>query len=73
MKILSGHFRSIFQDFEKYLRTENNLVEDDIRLVLDEINSSVITYETQITFKVLKIFPKSFLTYFNLNINDLVT
>ena len=38
---------SVFQDFESYLRTEVDLVEDDIKLVLDEYNSSFITYELQ--------------------------
>ena len=36
---------SVFQDFESFLRTEVDLVEDDIKLVLDEYNSSFITYE----------------------------
>ena len=45
MNILSGYPRSVFQDFESYLRTENDLVEDDIRLVLDKYNSSFTTYE----------------------------
>ena len=35
----------MFQDFESFLRTEIDLVEDDIKLVLDENNSSFITYE----------------------------
>ena len=43
--ILSGYPRSVFQDFENYLRTEIDLVEDDIRLFLDEYNSSFDTYE----------------------------
>ena len=45
MYILSGYSSSIFQDFESYLRTEVDLAEDDVRLVLDEYNSSFITYE----------------------------
>ena len=45
MEILAGYTRSVFQDFESYLRTEVDLVEDDIKLVLDEYNSSFITYE----------------------------
>ena len=36
IKILSGYPGSAFQDFESYLRTEVDLVEDDIRLVLDK-------------------------------------
>ena len=47
MRILAIYVVSIFQDFEKLLRRENDLVEDDIRLVLDEYNSSFIPYELQ--------------------------
>ena len=47
MNILQGCTSSIFQDFENYLGTEVDLVEDDIRLVLDKYNSSFITYEIQ--------------------------
>ena len=43
--ILQGYIRSIFQDFESYLRTEVDFVEVDIRLVLDEFNSSLNIYE----------------------------
>ena len=52
MLILSMYVDSVFQDF----RTEIDLVEDDIRLVLDEFNSSFITYEIEpglYTFKDL--------------------
>ena len=45
MYILSCPSGSVFQDFESFLRTEADLVEDDIKLVLDEYNSSFITYE----------------------------
>ena len=45
MNILSVYPRSVFQDFESYLRTEIDLVEDDIGVVLDKYNSSFITYE----------------------------
>ena len=45
MEVLAGHTSSVFQDFESYLRTEVDLVEDDIKLVSDEYNSSFITYE----------------------------
>ena len=54
MKILAIYTRSIFQDFESFLRTQIDLVEDDIKLVFDEYNSSFITYELQpgiFTFK----------------------
>ena len=50
MKFLAGYIRSIFQDFEKFLRTEVDFVEDDVRLIIDrfdEYNSSFITYELQ--------------------------
>ena len=45
MNILAIYIRSVFQDFESFLRTQIDLVEDDIKLVLDEYNSSYITYE----------------------------
>ena len=47
MNIVAGYVSSVFQDFESYLRTEVDLVEDDIKLVLDEYNSSFITNELQ--------------------------
>ena len=47
MDIFAGYTRSIFQDFECYLRTEFVLIEDDIRLVLDKYNTSFITYDKQ--------------------------
>ena len=47
MKTLARYTRSVFQDFERYLRTEVDLVEDDVKLVLDEYNSNFITYELE--------------------------
>ena len=43
MNILAGYISSILQDFESYLRTEVDLVEDYIRLDLDDYFSSFIT------------------------------
>ena len=45
MNIVAGYVSSVFQDFESYLGTECDLIEDDNKLVLDEYNSSFITYE----------------------------
>ena len=45
MNVLSIYTSSVFQDFESFLRTQIDLVEDDVGLVLDEYNSSFITYE----------------------------
>ena len=45
MKILANYTISVFQDFESFLRTQIDLVEEDVYLVLDEYNSSFITYE----------------------------
>ena len=73
MNIVAGFVSSVFQDFESYLRTEVDSIEDDIKLVLDEYMSSFITYELQRGIYTLKIFPKLFLTFFKLNIQDLVT
>ena len=47
MNILAIYNSSVFQDFESFLRTQIALVEDDIKLVLDEYNSSFITYELE--------------------------
>ena len=47
MKIIAGYIRSVFQDFESFIRTQNDLVEDDIELVLDEYNSSFVTYKIE--------------------------
>ena len=56
MNILSLYRKSVFQDFESFLKTEIDLVQADIRLVLDKYNSSFNTYELQpgiYTFKDL--------------------
>ena len=45
MNILAIYTRSIFQDFESFLRTQIDLIEYDIKLVLDENNSNFNTYE----------------------------
>ena len=45
MNIVVGYVSSVSQDIKSYLRTEVDLIEDDIKLVLDEYNSSFITYE----------------------------
>ena len=47
MNILAIFTSSIFQDFESFLRTQIDLIEDDDKLVLDEYNSSFITYELE--------------------------
>ena len=47
MNILVGYVSSVIQDFESFLRTEVDLVQDDVKLVLDEFNSSFITYKLE--------------------------
>ena len=47
MNILAIYTRSVFQNFESFLRTQIDLVEDDVKLVLDENNSNFITYELE--------------------------
>ena len=59
MNSLAGFIRSIIQDFESYLRTEVDLVEDDIRLVLDDSNSCFITYELEPGIFTFKDLPES--------------
>ena len=45
MLILAMYIDSLFYDFESFLRTQIDLVEDDIKFVLDGYKSSFITYE----------------------------
>ena len=73
MNILARYTNSVFQDFESFLRTQIDLVEDDIKLVLDEYNSNFISYKLTPGIYTSKIFPKLFLIFSNLNIQDLVT
>ena len=39
MNILAIYASSVFQDSESFLRTQIDLIEDDVKLVLDEYNS----------------------------------
>ena len=61
MNILSIYTRSVFQDFESFLRTRIDLVEDDIKLVLDEYNSSFNTHELEPGIYTFKDIPKALL------------
>ena len=45
MRNLSIYTSSVFQDFGSFLRTQIDLVEDDIKLVLGEYYSSFVTYK----------------------------
>ena len=73
MNILAIYTRSVFQDSESFLRTQIDLIEDDIKLVLDEYNSNLITYELEpgiYTFKdiseaLLKILQPEYDGYLN--------
>ena len=47
MNILAIYTSSVFEDFESFLRTQIDLIKDDVKLVLDEYNSSFITYELE--------------------------
>ena len=68
MNILAIYSSSVFQHFESFLRSQIDLVEDDIKLVLDEYNSNFNTYEIEpgiYTFKdiseaLLKIIPPEY-------------
>ena len=64
MKILAGYTSSVFQEFESFRRTEIDLVEDDIKLVLDEYNSSFITYELDSAIYTLKDISKALYNIF---------
>ena len=54
MLILALYIDSLFQNFESFLRTEIDLVEVDVKLVLNEYNSSFITYELAPSFYSFK-------------------
>ena len=56
MNIFSIYTSSVFQDFESFLRTQIDLVEDNIKLVLDEYNSSFIIYEVEPGIYIFKDF-----------------
>ena len=45
MMLLLGYSKSLFRDFESYLRIVIGLDEEDIRLILKQYNSHLITYE----------------------------
>ena len=61
MNILAIYTSSVFQDFESFLRTQIDLIEDDIKLVLDEYNSSFITYELEPGIYTFKDFSETLL------------
>ena len=44
---LSIYTSSVFQDFESFVTRQIDLIEDDVKLVLDEYNSSFFTYESE--------------------------
>ena len=68
MFVLFGYTSSIFQDFESSLTTDVDLVEDDIKLVLDEYNSCFITHDISPGIYTFKDFSGFLLSFFNLNI-----
>ena len=43
--LLMGYARSLFRDFESYLRIIVGLDEDDIRLILKQYNANFVTCE----------------------------
>ena len=43
--LLMGYARSLFRDFENYLRIVIGFDEDDIRLILEQYNKKFVTYE----------------------------
>ena len=61
MNIVAGYTGSVFRDFESYLTTEVDLVEDDIKLVLNENNSSFITYELEPVIYIFEHIPEAVL------------
>ena len=62
-----------FKIWKAFCRTEIDLAEDDIRLVLDGYTSSFTTRELEPGIYTFKNLSKLFLTFFNLNMNYLTT
>ena len=73
MNILISYVSSVFQNFESYIRTEVDLVEDDIKLVSDEYNSNFNTYELTPGIYTFKDISEALYNISNLNIVDVVT
>ena len=81
MNILSIYSSSVFQDFECFLRSQIDLVEDDIKLVLDEYNSNFNTYEIEpgiynfkdISEALLKLFLQNMLDFTKQLISNMMT
>ena len=63
MRILSIYTSSVFQDFESFLWTQIDLVEDDVRMVLDEYKSSFITYKITPGIYTFKDLSKALFTF----------
>ena len=63
MKNLAIYTSSVFQDFQSFLRTQIDLIEDDIKLVLDEYNSSFITYELEPGIYTFKDFSEALFNF----------
>ena len=59
MSHLAIYNSSFIQVFESFLRRENDLVENDIRLVLDEYNPSFNTYQLKPGFYTFKEFSEA--------------
>ena len=66
MRILANYVNSISQNFESFLRTEVELVEDDIRLVLDEYISKFLTYELEPGIYTFKEISEALLSFLQL-------
>ena len=72
MNILAAYPSSIFQDFESYLRTEIDLVEDENRLVwMIIIQVFLLMKYNQVFTLFYQVFPELFFTFSNLNIQHL--
>ena len=66
MNILAIYTSSVFQDFESFLRTQIDLIEDDVKLVLDEYNSSFITYELEPGIYSYRVISEALFNFFKL-------
>ena len=68
----AGFTSSIFHDFERYLRTEVDLVEGKIRLVLNEYISYLITHEIRLGIYTFKDLSEVLLRNFQFGFDGLI-
>ena len=71
LNILSIYTSSVIQDFESFVTRQIDLIEVDVKLVLDEYNSSFFTYESEPGIFSYREISEALFKIFNMNIHHL--